>query len=218
MLVDSAESFSFTYGALHPRVVVSRGLFDQASEDELRAVLAHEAYHVRNLDPLKVVLARTLPATFFYLPVLRDVRGRYVAGRELAADRRAVEACGRPPLAGALLKVVAAPRWPELRAAAAIGGTDLLDARISQLESGREPPVEGITWRAAALSVIGLVALTGAFVASVLAYGGPSAVEHASGVDLRPLNVLLGLLCAVPWILGGWIAYRWLTGRARRHS
>jgi hypothetical protein len=217
-LVDALESFSFTYGALHPRVVVSRGLCDQASAEELRAVLEHEAYHVRNLDPLKVLLARSLPATFFYLPVLRDLRGRYVAGRELAADRRAVEACGRTSLAGALVKVVSAPRWPELRAAAAIGGADLLDVRITQLESGREPPAARVTFRAVALSAVGLAVLTGAFVASVVAYGGPSAIEQATGVDLRPLNVLLGLLCAVPWVIGGWIAFRWLRGRARPHS
>jgi Zn-dependent protease with chaperone function len=217
-LVDSAESFSFVYGALRPRVVVSDGLFEEASDDELRAVLEHEAYHVRNLDPLKVLLARALPVTFFYLPVLRDVRGRYVAGRELAADRRAAQACGRAPLAGALLKVVAAPRWPELRAAAAIGGADLLDARISQLESGSEPPVDRISGRAALLSALGLAALTAVFVAAVVAYGGPAAVQQATGIDLRPLDILLGMLCVVPWALGGWIAYRWLAGRARRHS
>ena len=32
------------------------------------AVLEHERYHVRNLDPLKVMLARGVPAMFFYLP------------------------------------------------------------------------------------------------------------------------------------------------------
>ena len=37
--VDSAEPFSFTYGAFTPRVAVSRGLVEQMSEDELVAVL-----------------------------------------------------------------------------------------------------------------------------------------------------------------------------------
>jgi len=40
------------------------------SPAELDAVLEHEHYHVRNRDPLKLVLARALPAAFFYLPVL----------------------------------------------------------------------------------------------------------------------------------------------------
>src|SRR5207245_144559 len=102
VLVDSPQQFSFAYGALTPRVAVSRGLVELASGEELAAVLVHERYHVRNLDPLKVLVARALPATFFYLPAFGGLRERYVAGRELAADRRAVAHYGRKPLAGAL--------------------------------------------------------------------------------------------------------------------
>jgi Zn-dependent protease with chaperone function len=214
-LVDSDEAFSFTYGAFSPRVVVSRGLLERASEAELHAVLEHEAYHVRNLDPLKVSMARALPATFFYVPVLRDLRARYIAGRELAADRRALEACGRPSLAGALLKVVQGPRWPELRAAAAIGGPELLGVRITQLETGREPRVAGVSRSAMLLSALGLGALTVTFGASVIAFGGPSAVARVTGTGLRPLDVLMGIACATPWAIGGWLAYRWLVRRAR---
>jgi len=106
-----------------------------------------ERYHVRNLDPLKVLLVRALPATFFFVPALAALRSRYVAGRELAADRRAVRACGHDPLVGALLKVVRGPAWGELQAAAAIGGSELLDLRIAQLESGSEPRLGAFTAR-----------------------------------------------------------------------
>src|SRR6478672_10137934 len=37
---------------LTPRVAVSRGLLEGVSDDELRAVLEHERYHVCNLDPV----------------------------------------------------------------------------------------------------------------------------------------------------------------------
>jgi beta-lactamase regulating signal transducer with metallopeptidase domain len=179
-------------------------------------VLEHERYHVRNLDPLKVLLARALPATFFYVPALASLRGRYIAGRELAADRRAVEACGRQPLAGALVKVVEAPRWPELHAAAAIGGPDLLDVRVAQLERGSEPAIEGVSAHAVVLSLVGVGVLATAFVVSVVGFGGPSAVADATGASLRPLDILLGAFCALPWIVGGWLAYRWLARRASR--
>src|SRR5271165_2581003 len=121
VLVEAADSFSFVYGVLTPRVAVSSGFLEGATSAELRAVLEHEHYHVRNLDPLKVVLVRALSTTLFFLPALESLRARYVAGRELAADRRAVEVCGRRPLAGALLKVVRGPEWSELGVAAAIG-------------------------------------------------------------------------------------------------
>jgi hypothetical protein len=63
----------------------------------------------------------------------------------LAADRRAVRACGRDPLVGALLKVVRGPAWGELQAAAALGGSELLDLRVAQLESGSEPKLGTFT-------------------------------------------------------------------------
>ena len=215
LLVDSPERFSFAYGALQPRVAVSRGLIEAASGDEVGAVLEHERYHVRNLDPLKVLLARALPAAFFYLPVFRGLESRYVAGRELAADRRAVEKSGRKSLAGALFKVVRGPSWPELDTAAAIGGPELLDIRLAQLESGVEPDVRGPTRAAVAASLLGATALTALFVVSVAEFGGPSAVADATGAQLRLLDFAGALLCAAPWAAAGWLGYRRLARRAR---
>lgn len=214
VLVDSAERFSFVHGAFTPRVAVSRGLLDSVSAEELDAVLEHERYHVRNLDPLKVLIARALPSAFFYLPAFHGLQERYVAGRELAADRRAVDRCGRAPLAGALFKVVRGPTWPELRTAAAIGGPELLDARLTQLESGREPRVAAPTGRAVLASFVGALVLTTLFVASVVSFGGLGAVAEATGTDLRPLDIGGVLLCAAPWAGGIWLGHRWLGRRA----
>ena len=216
VLVDSAERFSFAYGAITPRVAVSHGLFEAASAKELDAVLEHEHYHVRNLDPLKVLLARALPAAFFYLPAFRSLHQRYVAGRELAADRRAVDRWGRKPLAGALFKVVRGPAWPELQTAAAIGGPELLDVRVAQLESGTEPRVAQTTPAVLVASALCALVLSGLFVASVISFGGASAVAHATGTSLRPLDAAGGVLCAAPWAAGAWLGYRWLSRRTRK--
>jgi Zn-dependent protease with chaperone function len=216
VLVDSDEPFSFVYGALAPRVTVSRGLYELTSPLELDAVLEHERYHVRNLDPLKVMLARGLPATFFYLPVLSDLHVRYLAGRELAADRRAVKAHGKQPLAGALFKVVRGPGWPELGTAAAIGGPELLDVRVEQLERGIEPRLGIVTPRRVMLSVIGITVLVGSFVATVGLSGGAAAVADETGMSLDPIGVALALGCALPLAFAGWASYRWLARRASR--
>ena len=215
VLVDSPEWFSFAYGALRPRVVVSRGLLEGVSAEELRAVLEHERYHVRNLDPLKVLIVRALPATFFFLPALGALRTRYIAGRELAADRRAVRACGRRPLVGALLKVVRGPAWGELEVAAAIGGPELLEVRVAQLESGREPRVAALTPTMIALSVLGALLFTGTFIASIVGLGGASAVSQATGTGMSVGDVLGGVMCVVPFALGALGIYRWLAWRAR---
>jgi beta-lactamase regulating signal transducer with metallopeptidase domain len=209
-LVDCDESFSFAYGALTPRIVVSRGLVEQATDDELAAVLEHERYHVRNLDPLKVLFARALPPTFFYLPALRLFEQRYIAGRELAADRVAVRRCGRRPLAGALFKVVRGPQWPELGVAAAVGGPELLDIRISQLETGAEPRLAGLSRAHAMATVAAGLALGALFAASVASFGGLGAITG----DVGPLDLAGAFVCAVPWAVGAWLAYRWLQRRA----
>ena len=215
-LLDSEERFSFAYGALTPRVAVSRGLLEAASPAELEAVLEHERYHVRNLDPLKVVFARALPATFYYLPALGALDERYMAARELAADRRALRSCGSKPLAGALLKVVRGPRWPELHSAAAIGGPELLDARLAQLESGREPSLGRVPSSAVAVSIAGAALLVALFVASIAGFGGPSAVAEETGASFTPLDIAVGVLCAVPWAVGAWLGFRWLGRRTRQ--
>lgn len=211
-LVECDESFSFAYGVLAPRVAISTGLVQRASDDELAAVLEHERYHVRNLDPLKVLFARALPRTFFYLPALRLFQERYVAGRELAADRLAVQRHGQRPLAGALLKVVRGPQWPELGVAAAIGGTELLDVRITQLETGTEPTVARLSRAAAATTALAALLLAGLFAASIASLGGASRLGDGHAIGL--LDVLGGVLCAVPWALGAWLIYRWLQRRA----
>jgi Zn-dependent protease with chaperone function len=199
-IVDASEPYSFSYGSFRPRVVVSRGLLESVETGELDAVLVHERYHVRNLDPLKVLIARTLPVAFFFLPVLRELQRRYVAGRELAADRSAMRACGRGSVAGALYKVVAGPPSAALGAAAAIGGPELLEVRIAQLETQCEPPqprlsptVIALSVAACALMLLGLVS-TSAWISQngTLEGGVLAALAGAAG----------SLLCAVPWIVG----------------
>jgi hypothetical protein len=215
VLVDCVEWFSFAYGALTPRVAVSRGLLEGVSAQELRAVLEHERYHVRNLDPLKVLIVRALPATFFFLPVLGALRTRYVAGRELAADRRAVQACGREPLVSALLKVVCGPAWSELEVAAAIGGPELLDLRVAQLESGSEPKLGAVNPLSIALSAFGAIVFAGAFLASIAGFGGPSAVSQATGTGMSLSDVLGGAMCVLPFAVGALVIYRWIARRAK---
>jgi Zn-dependent protease with chaperone function len=216
VLVDEPESFSFVYGVLTPRVAVSRGLLEGVSGGELRAVLEHERYHVCNLDPLKVVLVRALSAALFFLPALDSLHARYVAGRELAADRRAVAVCGRRPLAGALLKVVRGPEWSELDVAAPIGGPELLNVRVAQLETGTEPKLQALSITRAAISLLGAAMFVATFLVSVFNFGGPAAVYHATGTGLATATLLGSLSCTAPFAGAGLSAYMVIALRASR--
>jgi len=212
VLLDVPERFSFVYGLLTPRVAVSRGLLQGISDEELRAVFEHERYHVCNLDPLKILLVQALSATFFFLPALDSLRARYVAGRELAADRRAVRACGRRPLVSALLKVVRGPDWIELDGVAAIGGPELLDVRVVQLESGIQPKLSTLSFTRVTVSLLGAGLFAATFLASVFSFGGPAAVHQATGTGLTTADLLSGLTCAAPFAGAGLVAY-WLIAR-----
>ncbi|HVA18940.1 MAG TPA: hypothetical protein VMU55_02055, partial [Solirubrobacteraceae bacterium] len=161
------------------------------------------------------LIVRALPATFFFLPVLGSLRTRYVAGRELAADRRAVQACGRKPLVSALLKVVRGPAWSELEVAAAIGGPELLDLRVAQLESGREPRLAVLEPMTLVLSVLGALVFAGVFIASIVGFGGSSAVSEATGTGMSLSEVRGGAMCVVPFAIGALVVYRWIAWRAR---
>jgi Zn-dependent protease with chaperone function len=219
VLLDVPDSFSFVYGILSPRVAVSRGLLERTSPLELRAVLEHERYHLRNLDPLKIVLVRTLTAALFLLPALDSLCARYVAGRELAADRRAVAICGRVSLAGALLTVVGAPEWGELAvAAAATGARELLDARVLQLETGREPKPEGLSAARVTLSLMGTTSVAAILLVTVSSLAGPAAAPHASDTGFAAATVLDSLSCTASFAAAALLAYAPLALRARRPS
>ena len=213
VVVDDEQQYSFTFGALQRRVAVSRGLAEAMSPDELDAVLVHERYHVRNFDPLKVVVARSLSRGFFLMPVIGGLESRYVAMRELAADRVALESKGRRALAGALMKVVKGPAWSELRTAAAIGGPELLDVRIDQLESGAHPEPDRLPGRAIAASALAVVLLLAGFAAAVFALGGArDALDSGAGASNGAATAAMAVLCALPWAGAAWVFLRWARG------
>ncbi|MGH2726525.1 MAG: M56 family metallopeptidase, partial [Actinomycetota bacterium] len=166
-------------------------------------VLAHERYHVRTRDPAKVVLARAFPRAAFYLPALRHLRRRYVAGRELAADRRAVRSCGETALAGALYKVVRGPAWPELSQAAAIGGPELLDARVEQLETGSEPAVPPVSGGAKLLTAVALVGLAALLAFSFSRLDNPFAFMRERG--FAGSRMMRGDHRGGPWGFAGFV-------------
>jgi Zn-dependent protease with chaperone function len=216
IFIDAADSFSFVYGVMTPRVAVSRGLLERATGDELRAVLEHERYHVRNIDPLKVAIVRVLSEALFFLPALKSLCARYVAARELAADRRAVALYGRRPLAGVLLKVVHGPDWSEQGGASAMSSPGLLDVRLIQLETGSEPKPEALDAKNVLLSLGAAALFAVMFLVSVSSLGGAAAVYHATGTGLASATWLDTLTCTAPFAGAGLLIYSLVAARAGR--
>lgn len=175
-------------GLLRPRVWVSTAAVHRLRRTELDAVLSHEAYHLRRRDPLRILIARSLSAALFPVPLMRALHERFEVAKELDADVSALRTVGsRAALAGALYKLARGDRGLEPRQLA-IGAWSLSRARVDQV-CGTDPaellPPVG---RRAALLTAGMLALL-----LVLAAG------QAARANLVPASVLEGLgLGALP--------------------
>lgn len=218
-LFDADEEFSFTYGLTRLKVAISRGLTDGLTPEQIGAVLVHERYHVRNFDPLKLVLSRVFTSAYFFLPALAGLRQRYCAASELAADRKAMRDCGRSHLAGALHRVVRGPGWSELSTAAAIGGPELLELRIEQMERGEEPPMNPIPPHAVGLTALTLLIFVAVVVATIVDIGGTTAMSRTmlgnenNGMDM---SVTAAVPAILPWVFLGLVfGFAWRRARCR---
>jgi Zn-dependent protease with chaperone function len=134
-VVRTEEAFALTHGLLRPRIMVSTALISTLTPVELRAVLAHEARHLRRRDPLRLLAARLLAGYAWYLPAAGWLAERFALRRELAADRDAARRCGVGALASALVKLAQPPA--AFASAPAVNPRGRLEARISQLEGGK---------------------------------------------------------------------------------
>lgn len=141
-LIECVEPRAFCAGYLRPQVYLSEGARQRLEPAELRAVLAHESHHARRRDPLRLLAARTLADSLFFIPILRRIAERYAALGELAADEAAVRALsGRGPLASALLKFSESPAQPAAVVALAPERVDHLmgDPDVTRWQLPRSP-------------------------------------------------------------------------------
>ena len=141
MLVDSAGSFAMTCGYFRPQIVVSAGLLARVTDAELAAVLLHERHHAEHHDALARVIFNLVRVVLWLRLGGDRMSHHHMLCQELAADRAALRGSHEETVARALLKVADPPRFAS--AAAGMQTTDLLEARVRQLEAGREAVLPG---------------------------------------------------------------------------
>ncbi|MEK7168007.1 MAG: M56 family metallopeptidase, partial [Patescibacteria group bacterium] len=96
----------FCFGFWQPKICVSHGLIKILHEDELKAVLLHEHYHLISREPMKLFVIRYFQSVFFFVPGIKTFIDKYFTFSELAADEKVMaSAIDRSKLAGALLKM-----------------------------------------------------------------------------------------------------------------
>ena len=184
-VVADGRPFSFCYWFLRPRICLSTALVDRLDIDELRAVLLHERYHLRQRDPLRLVIARYFAAGLYVVPVVDELVGFFTLQKEIAADQAAVRANGVEALASALDKLLPDADDVSLGLLVPVSSLSVTEARIDQLVAGRQVSL--------ALSPLSVALSGGALLAAavlVAIQGGASMAFEA----LPPLFAVPGLL------------------------
>jgi hypothetical protein len=149
--LDSPRAAAFCAGLLAPRIFVTSGMVARLADEELEAMLVHEAEHVRRRDPLRRLAARAATDVLFWLPLVGWWSTCRLEDAELAADRAAIQQVGRTPLARALRATAASTG-----AAVGTGFDGAGRARVTQL-LGDPPPPRRPPLAACVLSLLGLI-------------------------------------------------------------
>lgn len=192
---------AFTSGWLRPRVIVAADLHRRLTEDELAAVIAHEAVHLRRRDPLRLFALRTLASLLFWLPVLRRLAADLEDEVEITADDEVALHLALP-LAAAVLKLGGG----SAEAVAATVGfqkADLLPRRVRRL-AGEDAVATSHTTAGSLLAAAAALLLTWSSGVMVLHPLSDPADRTTSGpphCDHPQANPLTHLFCR-GWTLG----------------
>lgn len=133
VVVDDPRVHAFCAGLISPKVYVSSGLLRTISRDEVAAVLLHEAHHLRQRDPFRLIIADIVHYLVAPFPAFRTIIIRARIRIELAADDAALERVPADVLASALLKVARAGSSFSPRAS--VAGLTPTEARVAALLS-----------------------------------------------------------------------------------
>lgn len=131
-VVGSKKQYCFCYGLLKPRICISTGLLERLESRQLAAAVLHETYHVKNYDPLKILLGKTVASMFFFIPLFKDIQQHWAFSKEIAADKTVIGAGYKTALMQALAKLLAT-KPPSYSVIAGLSNISDLEKRIFHL-------------------------------------------------------------------------------------
>jgi len=162
--VSSEMPVAALVGVFRPRLFVSEEFLDALSADERRAVLDHEAGHLRSLDNLKRTAMKLAPDWLSFAPAGREIETDWAIAAEEDADDHAAgpDRAHSLDLGSALLK---ASRLMPMRPASASSFCDgaPIARRVERLLSDPPPPSGPATTKAPRYAWILAVLVAAAF-------------------------------------------------------
>jgi Zn-dependent protease with chaperone function len=104
--IDTDAPAMALVGVVRPRLLITRGVLDALTEEELRASVAHEIGHHRSWDNLKRLIMCAAPDMLMATSAARAIERQWASASEHLADSQACESGrARCALASALVKV-----------------------------------------------------------------------------------------------------------------
>lgn len=156
-VLDHPGAAAYSVPGLRSQVVVSEGALRLWSRDELDAVLAHEAAHVRERHDLVLLPFTALRRALPWSKVVREAQEQVELLIEMAADDRARRYCSPRRLATALLRFGTAGAMPAPSGMLGLHASNVM-ARVDRLIN----PLPDLPCRARA----GIIALSVSLVTS----------------------------------------------------
>lgn len=139
--VVSSRGVPFVWGTLRPAIVVPRNIVAELAPGELRAILAHEAEHLRRRDPLRYAVLAAVRALFWFYPPAWWLVRRIRETTELACDEAVVRGGTSPAAYGRSLARALGAGLADPAIASSLGvlghGASTLRRRLERLRSGR---------------------------------------------------------------------------------
>lgn len=152
-VVNDTQAYAYTRGIRHPEVIVSRGALRRLTRAELRAVLEHEAHHLRTREPLRRMFLHLATRWLPVRPLRRQLLTSYIIASEVEAD---LQVRNQHALGEAILRLGHVPSAVATTAA----GFSPLDARIERLLDRTYRPSSALSIR----YVLGLLGIAAALV------------------------------------------------------
>jgi uncharacterized protein (TIGR03435 family) len=125
------------FGVFHPVLVLPEGLADLLTEEQLQAVLAHEARHIECYDNLTAALHMVVETLFWFHPLVWWIGARLMDERERDCDEAVLRQGSQPGVyARSIVQVCEAYVESPLACASGISGSDL-KKRIREIMTWR---------------------------------------------------------------------------------
>lgn len=131
-VIDDRSPFAFCLGLRNPHIYISTKTIGMMTENELKAILLHEKYHLLKRDGLIMQIASLTKIIFPFFPIISDMIQGYKLNREINADKEVISKLGKAPLISVLTKLLTFPTVPMLTAAA-IADADTVESRIKAI-------------------------------------------------------------------------------------